>query len=67
PEAHAILRVLVDGAVAYESAPKTLGGAPEVLRIELKKAKTLTIEADFGKNYDLGDYCVFADARVVQQ
>jgi len=67
PEAHTILRVLVDGAVAYESAPKTLGGAPEVLRIELKKAKTLAIEADFGKNYDLGDYCVFADARVVQQ
>ncbi|MFY9344901.1 MAG: NPCBM/NEW2 domain-containing protein [Planctomycetota bacterium] len=67
PEAHAVFRVLVDDQVAFTSAAKVRGAAPEVLRLELKKAKSLTLEVDFGKNYDLGDYCVFADARLVQQ
>ena len=67
PEAHAIFRVFVDGEQAFESKPKTRGLAPEALRIALNKARSLTIEVDFGKNYDLGDFCAFADARVVQQ
>ena len=41
--------------------------APQDLRVALNDATTLTIEVDFGKNYDLGDFCAFADARVVQQ
>lgn len=67
PEAHALLRVLVDGNVVFDSGPRTRGLVPQAVRIELHKCKTLAIEADFGKNYDLGDLCVFADARVVQQ
>ncbi|HEU4419759.1 MAG TPA: NPCBM/NEW2 domain-containing protein [Planctomycetota bacterium] len=67
PQAHAVFRVYVDDAVAFESAPKTLGLPAEAVSIELNKAKTLAIEVDFGKNYDLGDYCAFADARVVQR
>lgn len=67
PDSHAILRVLVDGQVAWDSGPRTRGQAGEAIRVELKKCKTLALEVDFGKNYDLGDYCVFADARVVQQ
>lgn len=67
PEAHAVFRVLVDGAVVFESTPMARGEAAKAVRIELKKAKTLAIEADFGKNYDLGDHCAFADARVLQQ
>ena len=27
----------------------------------------MNLEADFGKNFDLGDLCAFADARVVQR
>ncbi|MBL8748851.1 MAG: NPCBM/NEW2 domain-containing protein [Planctomycetes bacterium] len=67
PLAHAIFRVLVDDTVVMESQPKTLGMAAEPLRIELNKCKRLAIEVDFGKNYDLGDFCAFADARVVQR
>ena len=67
PEAHAVFRVLVDGVVAFESAPMTRGEAAQAVRVDLKKAKSLAIEADFGKNYDLGDHCAFADARVLQQ
>jgi hypothetical protein len=67
PQAHALFRVYVDDVVAFESAPKTLNLPAEAVHIELHKAKTLAIEVDFGKNYDLGDYCAFADARVVQR
>ena len=66
PEAHAIFRVLVDGKQVFESKPMTRGQAPHELRIDLNKAKSLVLEVDFGKNYDLGDFCAFADARVVQ-
>lgn len=67
PDAHALVRVLVDGVVAWDGGARTRGQQPEALRLELKKAKSLALEADFGRNYDLGDFCVFADARLVQQ
>ncbi|MFO0311775.1 MAG: NPCBM/NEW2 domain-containing protein [Planctomycetota bacterium] len=67
PDAHALLRVLVDGVVVWDGGARTRGQQPEALRLELKKAKSLALEADFGRNYDLGDFCVFADARLVQQ
>lgn len=66
-DANAIFRVLVDGKVAFESTAKKRGDAVEVLRVPLQKAQRLAIEVDFGANYDLGDHCVFADARVLQQ
>ncbi|MFT6080398.1 MAG: hypothetical protein ACJA0V_001744 [Planctomycetota bacterium] len=67
PEAHAIFRVLADGKQVFESKPMTRGQRPLALRIDLNKAKALVLEVDFGKNYDLGDFCAFADARVVQR
>lgn len=67
PQAHAILRVLGDGAMLFESDPMTLGGVPQSIRVELGRCQELTLEADFGKNYDLGDLCAFADARVLQR
>jgi len=67
PQAHAVFRVLVDGKVAYESIGRTRGMPPEVVRIELARCRHLALEVDFGKNYDLGDYCAFADARVLRR
>lgn len=67
PEANAIFRVLADGKPLFESEPMTLGKAPVAVKLQLQKCKQLVLEADFGKNYDLGDLCVFANARVVQQ
>ncbi|MEZ6036817.1 MAG: NPCBM/NEW2 domain-containing protein [Planctomycetota bacterium] len=67
PEAHAIFRVFVDGKLAYESQPKTRGLAAEAVQVPLQRAKTLALEVDFGKNYDLGDFCAFANARVIQK
>jgi hypothetical protein len=67
PESHAVFRVFVDDKLAFESTGKIRGEPAEALRIALQKAKSLAIEVDFGRNFDLGDYCVFADARVLQQ
>jgi hypothetical protein len=67
PEAHAIFRVLADDAVVFESQPRTRGQPGLPVRVELQRCKTLALEVDFGKNYDLGDLCVFADARVLQK
>ncbi|MFK7739424.1 MAG: NPCBM/NEW2 domain-containing protein [Planctomycetota bacterium] len=67
PQAHAVFRVFVDGQQAFESEPMTRGMPPQELHVALNKAQTLAIEVDFGKNYDLGDFCAFADARIVQQ
>lgn len=67
PQANAIFRVAVDGKPVFESQPKTLGQPAEPVVVELHKCRLLTIEVDFGKNYDLGDFCAFADARVVQR
>ncbi len=66
PQAHAIFRVFGDSKLLFESPPMLLGSAPQALQIELGRCQELTIEADFGKNFDLGDLCAFANARVVQ-
>jgi hypothetical protein len=67
PQAHAIFRVFGDGKLLFESTPFVLGTAPLALHLPLDRCHEIAIEADFGKNFDLGDLCAFADARVVQQ
>jgi hypothetical protein len=67
PAAHAVFRVLVDGRVVFESPPKLRGEAPTAVQVELARCRELAIEVDFGKNYDLGDFCAWADARVVRR
>jgi hypothetical protein len=62
--AHAVLRVHVDGRLAFDSGPLVRGAAPQAVSIPLDGAHRLTLEADFGDNFDLGDHCVFADARL---
>jgi hypothetical protein len=65
-QAHAVFRILVDGEVVNEPPAKLHGDAPEAVRVPVAGKRTLTLEIDFGKNYDLGDHCVFADARFVR-
>jgi NPCBM/NEW2 domain len=67
PQAHAIFRVFTDGKLKFESAPMVLGSPPLAVHVELDRCRELSIEADFGKNFDLGDLCAFADARVLQR
>jgi hypothetical protein len=65
--AHAIFRVLDGEKVLYESKPLTRQSDPVDLKVDIRKVDRLTIEADFGKNYDFGDHCVFAEARLIKQ
>lgn len=67
PQAHADFRVLVDDKVVWQANGRTRGMPPETVHIDLAHGKHLALEVDFGKNYDLGDYCAFADARVVRK
>ena len=64
--AHAVFRVFADDKLLFESEPFTLNKEPASLRIPIPRVQRLTLEADFGNNLDLGDHCVFADARVIQ-
>jgi len=67
PQAHAIFRVLADGKEIYASEPLTVGAVPQILKLPIEGVARVAIEADFGKNFDLGDHCVFAEARVTQK
>ncbi len=67
PQANAVFRVRADGRLLHESPAVVAGAAPVVLDLPLQKARQLTLEVDFGKNFDLGDLCVFADARVLKR
>lgn len=66
-QAHAIFRVLVDGVVRFDSGAVTADAAPRDVEVPITGAGQLSLEADFGKNLDLGDVCVFADARVMKK
>lgn len=63
--ADAVFRVLLDGEVVLEQTG--VGPAFERrLRVPLETAGTLSLEVDFGEHFDLGDHCVFADARLLR-
>lgn len=65
PVAHATMRVVADGKPIWESTVARGVDGPPALRLSIVGCKQLTLEADFGDNFDLGDLCAFADARVV--
>ncbi len=67
PQAHAIFRVYGDGELLFESEPKTPNTLPEQIKVALNRCRQVAVEADFGKHFDLGDFCVFANLRVVQR
>ncbi len=60
----ATVRILGDGKVLYEREHVCPHYLPQAVRLAVKDVRTLTLEADFGERLDLGDHCVFADARV---
>lgn len=66
PAADAVFRVFVEDRLAFEERFDRRS-APKAISIDLTRCQRLALEVDFGANYDLGDHCVFADARVVQK
>jgi hypothetical protein len=65
--AHACFRVLADGKNVFEADGVAADTPPQDIEVKVAGAQRLTLEADFGKNFDLGDVCVFGDARVMRQ
>lgn len=67
PQANAVFRVYLDDKVVYDSGPVTHQSEPKSLDLPLGGAQALTLETDFGANFDFGDHCAFALARVVRK
>ncbi len=65
-EAHADFRVFLDEKLVFEAKGVRHGQAGQGLRIPLAGASSLILETDFGENFDLGDHCLFADARLLK-
>jgi hypothetical protein len=52
----ALLRIAVDGKVVYASPPLRAGGEPlRIPEIDLKDARELRVEADYGEDFHVGD------------
>lgn len=66
PMGNATVRVLGDDRVLWSEASLVPSGEEISLSLELGSARSLTLEVDFGADFDLGDHVVFAEARLVQ-
>jgi len=62
----AIVRVLADGKPVYENADARGDAKPETIEVELAGARTLVLEVDFGRDQDVGDRVIWANARLVR-
>ncbi len=55
PYANVIVRIKLDGKVVHEAEDFVAGKVAEVVQAPLAGAKTLTLEVDYGKTYDVQD------------
>ena len=55
PWADVTVRIKLDGNTAFEKAHVTAGTLSDVVALDLNGAKTLTLEVDYGENYDVQD------------
>lgn len=66
-EADADIRIYADDRLVFEATGMRHGEPGRSVRIPLAGLERLILEADFGKNFDLGDHCLFADARLLKE
>lgn len=62
----AAVKVLVDGQVAFENADLKLSSGRTPVSIDLSGKKSLTLEVDFGENFDVGDHITWGGAKLVK-
>jgi hypothetical protein len=55
PWADCTVRVKLDAKIAFEKQHVTSGVLSDVVKLDLNGAKTLTLEVDYGENYDVQD------------
>lgn len=62
----AAVKVLVDGQVAFENADVKLESGPLPVSVDLAGKKSLTLEVDFGENFDVGDHITWGGAKLIK-
>lgn len=65
-QGNVVFRVLGDGQPLFESGAVKAGEAPREIAVELKGARRLSLEVDFGDGLDLGDRAVWGNARLIR-
>jgi hypothetical protein len=55
PWADVTVRIKLDDRVAMEKPHVTSGTLSDVIKLDLKDARSLTLEVDYGENYDVQD------------
>ncbi len=63
---NASVRVLADGAVLFEQSALTAQSPPQSIDVDLTGKKRLTLDVDFGEQYDVGDHVVWGDAYLLR-
>lgn len=66
PYADVTVRIRLDGEVVHEKAHVTAGEISSVILVPLKKAKTITLEVDFGDNYGVQDKLDWIEPALVK-
>lgn len=61
------LRVLGNGKPLYERASMKAGDGPAMLDLNVAGVDELTLETDFGEGQDVGDYVIWANARLYRE
>lgn len=65
-QGNVVFRVLGDGRALFESGAVKAGEAPREISVELKGARRLVLEVDFGEGLDVGDRAVWGNARLIR-
>ncbi|MDW8262884.1 MAG: NPCBM/NEW2 domain-containing protein, partial [Phycisphaerales bacterium] len=64
--ANVVVRVRLDDHIAYEQADVTAASPPLRILLPLAQAKTLTLEVDYGKTYDVQDQVIWVEPALVR-
>ena len=62
----AAVRVMLDDKPLFENAEARGDERPRDLSLDVRGGKRLTLEVDFGRDQDVGDRVVWANARLVR-
>ena len=66
-DGNAAVRVLADGVPAYENPTLTAANGVQSVSIDVTGKKTLTLEVDFGENFDVCDHVTFGDPSLIRE
>jgi NPCBM/NEW2 domain-containing protein len=66
PWADVTVRILLDDKVALERPHVIAGALSDVVKLDLAGAKTLTLEVDYGENYDVQDRLNWIEPAMVR-